>query len=500
MLDPISKQILAKAKWEVARRLIEKDGFIPFCNAFGYDLARHHVLMAKKLERTISEPNYNLIICMPPGHAKSRYASVLFPSYVLGHFPNKAFLSITHTQDLSNKWGRYCKRIILDPQYEYLMETTLRRDSKSASEFSLENGSEYYASGILGNITGQRADLIGIDDPFKGIEEADSLTIRDKVWDAYIFDIRSRIKPNASKIVVATRWHDDDLIGRILNSPDCKNWDIIILPAIAEENDTLGRKVGEALWPEYIPIHQLLNEKTTLDKGDIRAWNSLYQQKPTLEEGNYFKKDWVQRINKPPAGLNYYGASDYAISEGKGDYTVHVIVGHDPKKDDIYIIDIWRKRTTPDEWIEAFIDLSIDYDPLMWGEESGQIIKSLDSVIEKEMRRANHFVYREQFPSLTDKTSRCRSFQAYMAAGRVYIKNDDWTDSLISEMMAFPSGSHDDQVDALSIIGRMLYDMMVTKKKKLPRSMYNFKSNQLVLPDIKENIRLKTPKPLFKKF
>jgi predicted phage terminase large subunit-like protein len=437
---------------------------------------------------------------MPPGHAKSRYASVLFPSYYLGRYPNKNLLMITHTQGFSNKWGRFCKRILLEPKYQYLMETELRRDSQSSSEFGLNNGSEYFGSGIQGNITGQRGDIIIIDDPIRGIADADSLTIREKIWDAWTFDIRSRISPNASKVIVATRWHEDDLIGRVLNSSDSKNWEVISLPAIAEEDDPLGRQIGEALWPDYIPIHMLLNEKTTRDKEDIRSWNSLYQQRPTAEDGYYFRKEWIKRINKIPYGLNYYGASDYAVSEGKGDYTVHIVVGHDPKRDDIYIVDVWRKRSISDEWINAFIDLSYDYEPLMWGEESGQIIKSLDPIIIKEMRRNNHFVFRQQFPSLTDKTSRCRSFQAYMAAGRVFIKDADWTDDLVREMLSFPSGKHDDQVDALSLIGRMLYDMMVIKKKKIPKSLFGFKDNQIILPGIHEKIKPKQQQPLFKKF
>ena len=482
------EKVIEKFIWERDKRLIRDGGFIPFCNAFGdpdHKLAKHHTLIAQKLERTITEPGYNLMICMPPGHAKSRYASVLFPTYFLGRFPGKSVIMATHTQDFSDKWGRTCKRIISTDKYKYVFGVTLNKDSQAASRFDLSNGSEYFGAGILGNITGQRADLAIMDDLLKGIEDADSETIRDKIWNAYIYDLRTRVKPGASKILINTRWHEDDPSGRILFSKDRENWDIISLPALAEEDDPLGRAPGEPLWPEYISKEMLENERDSLDKQDMRMWNSLFQQRPTIEAGDYFKSDWIKTINKLPDGLQYYGGSDYAVSAGKGDYTVHAIIGYDNVNDDIYIVHIWREREESNVWVDEFLDLVDHYKPLMWAEESGQIIKSLDPYIKKALQDPKRrFVMRQQFTSTTDKTSRARSFQAYMAQGKVYILNRDWTEPLKKELLSFPSGKHDDQVDALSLIGRMLSDMYMRVEKSPKKEDYEYKSSTIVLPGL----------------
>lgn len=485
----ISKDSLQELiDWQRQKRDIKRNGFVPYCKAFDFIPAPHHLVLTRELERIVPGESYNVMFFLPPGHAKSTYGSILFPSYYLGRYPDKSIIAGSHTADFAQDIGRACRRLVVDDKYQYLMDTCLTTDSKSASRFDLVNGSKYYGVGVEGSVTGRRGDVGLIDDPIKGIKDADSEVKRKDVWNWFKYDFSTRLKPGASKIVIQTRWHEDDLAGRILNSPEGKRWTVICLPALAEENDPMGRIKGEALWPDYINLQMLNDIRDGLDREDIRMWNSLYQQKPTQEEGYYYKKEWIQRINKVPSGLNYYGASDYAITEGRGDYTVHIVIGHDPKKDDIYIVDVWRKRTTPDEWIESFIDLAMEYKTLMWGEESGQIIKSLDSVINKEMGRHKHFVYRQQFPSLTDKPSRARSFQAYMASGRVFIKNAEWTDTLIREMLSFPSGTHDDQVDALSIIGRMLYDMMVSVRKKEHKTEYPFKNNQVILPALSDKL------------
>lgn len=472
-------------QWEKDKRLVASGGFVPFCNAFGYQLAEHHELIAEKLQRTITTPNYNLVICMPPGHAKSRYASILFPSYYLGSNSGKSVVMASHTAELSAKWGRACKRIIGDPKYHYMLSVELNKDSKSSDRFDLSNGSEYFACGVGGGVTGQRADLGVIDDPVRSKEDADSERIRDKTWDWYLNDFRTRLKPGASQVIIMTRWHEDDLVGRILSSSDKDNWDVLILPAIAEANDQMFRRVGEPLWPDYIPLEMLESIRNTTN---AKTWSSLYQQNPTIETGDYFKKDWIKKVNRAPSGLNIYGASDYAVSAGKGDYTVHVIIGHDDKNDDIYVLDVWREQEESNVWVEKFLDLAAHHKTLVWAEEQGQILKSLDPFIRKEMESRKQFIYREQFTSAVDKTVRARSFQAYMAQGKVYILNADWTPALERELLAFPSGKHDDQVDALGLIGRLLDDMRIKAAPKAKLEKDEFRSNMIMLPALNEDV------------
>ena len=488
MID--EEKVLLRIQWEKGKRRVVKDGFIPFCNAFGYELARHHRLIANKLERAITEPNYNLIICMPPGHAKSRYASILFPSYYLGMFPGKSVIMASHTAELAGKWGRACKRIIDDLKYQYIMGVKLKKDSQSSDRFDLSNGSEYFACGVGGAIAGQRADLAIIDDPIRSKEDAESDTIRNKIWDWYVNDFCTRAKPDASKVVIMTRWHEDDLVGRILDSPDKDNWDILSLPAIAEPNDALGREVGEALWPDYIPVGMLENIRKVTNK---KTWHSLYQQNPAPDEGVRFRKEFIKIVEHIPQNLSIYGASDYALTRDGGDYTAHVVCGHDPKTDDLYIIDLWRGQVELNEGIEKFIDLCLKHKPITWAEEKGMLFQSANSYIEKAMVTRRCFTNRKQFSvgrgSIKyGKEIRAISFENYFSDGRVKILDREWTNELIAEMIKFPSGKHDDQVDALGLIGRMLEEMRRSPEKKRSQTQYEFNNNMLILPGLQEKV------------
>lgn len=492
----MNAKVLEELIREQEKRDILKDGFIPYCKQFcdrnDLILARHHIYMAHKLELAMTTANYRLMIKMPPGHAKSTYSSILAPTYFLGRFKNKNIIMTTHTQEFSDRWGRKCRGIIQEPYYQHTFNTTLSKESAAVSRFDLDNGSSYFGSGILGNFTGLRGDLIIGDDWYRGIEEADSETIRQKTWEAYVWDLKTRLKPNGSIVLIGTPWHEDDHFGRIIISKDRENWDVIELPALARENDPLQREEGQPLWPEYISLEMLENIRDSLDKQDMRMWNSLYQVRPTIESGYYFHKEWIQRINALPSDLEYYGASDYAVSAGRGDYTVHAIIGYDNRQDDLYIVNIWRQQVESNEWIEEFFELVNHYKPLQWAEESGQILKSLDPYINKAMQDPQRrFVMRQQFTSTTDKTARARSFQAYMAQGKVYILNREWTDTLVKELLSFPSGKHDDQVDALSLIGRMLNDMYKRVEKSPKKVEYEYKSGTIMLPglDFKMNRR-----------
>lgn len=482
-------------EWELKRRNVLSQGFEGFCNIFGYKLANHHKLIASKLEKLIVTPNYNLMICMPPGSAKSTYASILFPSYLLGKMPGFSIVAASHTAELASKWGRACKRVLSDPMYQFVMDAKLNHDSQSADRFDLSNGSEYLAAGVGGSITGNRMNCGIIDDPIRSREDADSERVRDKIWDWYVNDFCTREKPGVRKIIINTRWHDDDLSGRILMSADRDNWDVLTLPAIAEPNDPLGREAGEVLWPEYISKEMVYNTKRITDP---RTWNSLYQQKPSTDEGSYFKSEWIQFVDSVPKGLKIYGASDYAVSADRGDYTVHLVIGHDDKNDDIYVIDMWRQQSESNVWIENFINLCLKHNPLMWGEEQGQIMKSLNPFVEKEMIRRRCFTFRQQFTSMHDKTVRARSIQAYMAQKRVFILNKPWTDDFVHELLKFPTGRYDDAVDAFGLIGRMLDEMMMRVEKVKKKDDYEYKSGTIMLPGL-DGLKSKK-KSEFKKF
>jgi hypothetical protein len=259
-------------------------------------IADHHRLLLDKLEEVSSKPHGRMMVFMPPGSAKSTYASVVFPSRYLGAKAGRKVILASYGDDLARKMGRRTRSIIKQNRYQRIFGCGLTAESAAAHEFSLTNGSEYMSCGILGGITGNRANGIIIDDPVKGREQADSPTIRDKTWEAYEADLKTRLIPGGWIVLIQTRWHEDDLAGRILpenwqgeSGPilcrDGNVWEVVCLQAKCEvQNDPLGRKIGEYLWPEWF------DEKHWAQfQSNVRTWASLYQQLPRPLEGSLFK-------------------------------------------------------------------------------------------------------------------------------------------------------------------------------------------------------------------
>ena len=452
--------------------------------------AAHHKLIIRVLEAVERGAVKRVMIFMPPGSAKSTYATVCFPAWWLGNNPNGSIISVSYGSDLAKKFGRRCRQIVRSKEYYEIFSTALRGDNAAVDEWTLDSGAEYMATGIMAGVMGNRGDGLVIDDPIRGREDADSKVIRDKSWEAYKSDLRTRVKPGGFIIMILTRWHEDDPAGRILpedyngesgwiTARDGEKWYVLSLQAECErDDDPLGRERGEFLWPEWFTEGFLAQEKITQGP---RNWAALYQQRPAPEEGDYFQREWIRwydwDADKPhngaPAHLKTYGASDYAVTKDGGDWTVHGVGGVDPN-DDLYILDWWRKQEVSDVWIDAFIDLMEKWETIAWGEEAGQILKSLDPFILKRMKERGVFGFRKQYPSKKDKKQRAQSIRGRLHMGKVYLpRNAPWTEVLVSEMMRFTgaTGDTDDQVDVLSLFGQMLTGMrkgIVPKKPKGP--------------------------------
>jgi predicted phage terminase large subunit-like protein len=391
---------------------------------------------------------------MPPGSAKSTYASVLFPSWVM---PAQDWnvLAASHTTELAEKWGRRVRNLI--SEHALTLNAALAQDSQSAGRWALQSGAEYYAAGVGTGIAGFRAKLGLIDDPIRSRQDADSELIRDRIWDWYINDFCTRLVPGARKVLIQTRWHEDDLAGRALNH---EQWHTIELPAEAVENDPLGRKPGEFLWTdgEYGYGSQLAELKAITP---ARTWSALYQQRPAPEEGDYFKSDWLKPYDKHPSieTMRVYGGSDYAVTADGGDFTVHVVVGVDPDGR-MYLLDLWRAQASSDVWIETFCNLVLKWKPLEWAEETGQIKASLGPFIDRRQRERKAYVKRTQFPTRGDKSIRAQSMRGRMAIEGLYVPQQaSWFADFRSELLSFPAGKHDDQVDAIGLIGQLLDTM-----------------------------------------
>lgn len=429
------------------------------------------------------------MITMPPRHGKSMLASEFFPAWYLGRNPDHYVVSATYAQELADDFGRKVKNQIEDAAYQHVFPgVALADDSRSSKRFHIEGqdgGYEhstaqrgaFYAVGVGGPLTGRGAHLLLIDDPVKNREEAESELIRKKTKDWYTSTAYTRLMPGGRIVIIQTRWHEDDLAGWLQLEHQHEGWDVLDLPAIDRH--------GKALWPDQYDVPAL--DKIKLAIGS-RDWSALYQQRPSPEDGNYFKAEWIRRCLTTPdkRNLHIYGGSDYAVTADGGDFTVHVVVGVDPEGR-MYLLDLWRGQTSSDAWVEAFCDLVLKWKPLGWAEETGQIKSGVGPFLNKRMLERSAFVYREAFATRGDKAIRAQSIRGRMAMNGLYIKmGAPFHSDLLSEMMSFPVGVHDDQVDALGLVGQLIDKMTLGATDKPNEALPKAKPGQTPLPGIPE--------------
>ena len=366
------------------------------------------------------------MLLVPPRHGKSELASRRFPAFYLGHHPDRHFLSVSATADLAADFGRDVRNLISGAEYGSLFETELAADSHAKGKWHTSAGGVYYSVGIGGAVLGRGAHVMLIDDPFASMEEALSEATRKKVWDWYTGTAYNRLMPGGAIVVISHRMHEDDLAGRLLaqQAAGGDRWEVVELPAIDDK--------GEALWPEAYPIAAL--ERIRLNT-QPRFWSALYQQRPTPDTGDYFKADWLKPYDRAPARktLTVYGASDYAVTDDGGDYTVHVVVGMDLDSR-LYVLDLWREQTSSEKWIEAFCDLVLQWRPLDWAEEQGQIKASVGPFLSRRQHERKAYVNREPFPTRGDKAVRAQSIRGRMALEGLYVPRP------CAVVSGFPSG------------------------------------------------------------
>ena len=414
-----------------------------------YNHARHTKLICEKLMQVEEGKIKRLMIFLPPRHSKSMTVSETFPSFFIGKKPNRRVILISYGDILARKFGRSNKSK-LDEFGEEVFDISLRSDNASVTNWGIESyRGGMISTGIGGPITGEGADLLIIDDPIKNRKEANSQTYRDMIWNEWQNTLLTRLQPNGAVILIMTRWHEDDLAGRLLN-PEyglIDDWDILKIPALSEnKNDPLGRKIGEPLWPEF-GFDKEWAAKTKKSIGS-QAWASLYQQRPSPQEGSIVNRNWWKYYRQAPEKLDEVIQSwDCAFKEtADGSYVVGQVWGR--KGANKYLLDQFRARIDFTGTIRAIRTLSAK-----WPEGRLKLVEEAangPAVISTLKQEISGIV---PVRAQGSKEARLHAVAPDIEAGNVYIPDPSiapWIHDYVEELAAFPNGANDDQVDATS--------------------------------------------------
>jgi predicted phage terminase large subunit-like protein len=487
------------AKQELARRELARrkllgyivrmfPSFMP--GWFHADLAAR---LDRFVERVLNQESPRLIINVPPRHGKSIEASQYFPAFVLGRAPELEIITCSHTLSLALEFSRKTRALVQDERHTQLFpDSVLDMDNRNAAGWKTTKGGGYFPAGVGGAIVGRGAHILIIDDPLKNAEEAASTTVRESVWSWFTTTAYTRLAPGGGVLVILQRWHLDDPAGRLIRAGsegEGDVYEVVSYSAIAEHDEyrlpdgtivdhpapgaQLLRKVGEALHPPRWPLERLEAIKRTLSPYE---WSALYQQRPVVGENALFTEDMfvLNEQEDFPERLSMYSTNDLAIGQKQHhDWTVNIAFGVD-EDDDIWVVDLIRGRFDALELVDMMIDVHLRHNTLADGIERSQIQMSIGPFFEKrrEERSANNMNIVELSPGNRDKVARSRSIQGRCRQRKVHLpKNAPWLQLFMNEVLAFPVGQHDDQVDAFNWIGLMLDETDIPRifKRRGPR-------------------------------
>jgi len=400
--------------------------------------AAHHQVMIEALEAVAAGECDRLMLLLPPGSAKSTYASLLFPPFFLARHKRSHVIAVSHTAGLAAGFGRGVRGLLTE--HSVRLGVGVSATSRAAHRFGTRGGGSYFATGTGGPITGRRADLIVIDDPVKGQAEADSRAMRDGLWDWYRSDLLTRLRPGGRIVLVMTRWHPDDLGGRLLAGPDA--WRVVRLPALAEVGDAMGRAPGEALWPEWEGAEALGRKRLAMGE---RAWSALFQQSPRLAGGRLFQVGRVgvaDRLVGPAVR-----AWDLAASLA-GDWTAGVRLARS-ESGMFQVQDVVRLQGGPEQVVRAIrstaerdgvgVAIGLPQDP-------GQAGRSQVAFLTAGLAGWRVVSSTESGA----KETRAMPVASQVNAGTLSIAAGPWNQAFLAELEDFPGGANDDQVDALA--------------------------------------------------
>lgn len=447
----------------LAARLVLEDSLLDFTKyffkaRFGFPFIEnwHHGAICEHLQAVELGQIRNLIVNLPPGGTKTELVSINWPARAIARNSLSRFLMLSYADELVALNSQTARNIVQSEEYQELWPMMVANDSKAKKRWNVMEGDKVrggiYAATPHAQVTGFRAGYMGgdfngaiiLDDPMKA-SDAESEVRRKEINSNIARTIRSRrAKPDVPIVVVQQRLHENDTTGWLTDGELGEEFELLKIPALDGS--------GKSYWEIKEPTEQLKK----FQAAQPYIFSSQYMQEPAPEEGNFFKRDMFEFYDELPEHVHKYGASDYAVSDGEGDYTVHGVLALD-EKEDMYLCDLWRGQTMSDVWVEKMLDMAHHHQPLAWAEEKGQIIKSLSPYIRKRMMERNIYLNRVQFASASDKKTRARPIQARMSVRKLRLpRNAPWVQEFIRELLVFDNGKNDDQVDIMSLFGRML--------------------------------------------
>lgn len=409
--------------------------------------APHLLHISLKIAQAINQGKGRIIISLPPRHGKSELITKYTTAWCLEQYPHWKTILATYGADLSTDFGRAVRDIITEN--EDLLNVRIRKDAAKVGDWLTEDGGGMAAVGVGGACTGRGANVFLIDDYLKDIKEANSKATRDGIYDWFRTVATTRMEPGATMIIIATRWHYDDLIGRIIQNDVNKLWDYIRIPALAEANDPLGRAEGDALFPERYDRESLLQIKQTL--GSF-FFNAMYQQDPKASEDAMTNSAWLHKLTEYPdvSGLQLARIWDLAATDGDGDWTVGALLGYDHARGLTYILDIVRTQSSP-----MAVQNKVRQTAIADGLNTKVYIEQEPGASGKALVEHFQTTVLPEFtvgacPASDGKIERAQPLLASAEAGKVFMAPGHWNGALLDEFADFPGGKHDDQMDAIS--------------------------------------------------
>jgi phage terminase large subunit-like protein len=479
MSKPTKKEL--QAQIEAAKRLLQakaaQDSLIEFTkytmpdpNNPGqslYTVKPAHIMIAQALEQVAQGKLLRLLISMPPQHGKSELTSRRFPAWFVGKMPFKNVMFGTYNQPFADEFGDDVRNIILSPEFSHVFpHCTLRPGSKAKDHMVTTQNGKMSFLGRGGSGTGRPADLFIIDDPIKDAKEADSITIRDDVWEWFTKVAYTRCHTLTPIVIIMTRWSEDDLIGRLTDpknphysAEEAAKWTYLNIPVIFESEElakALGGKVGEPLWPERFSKEHLESARRMNPYG----FEALYMGRPTPPEGAFFKQSHIHgygSLSELPKNLTYYGSCDLAVSpERNADKSCIGNWGVDENGELWLLPDLYWERKAADESTDQLLKYGEDYKWITLFAEKGVIDRAIRPFMNRLMMEQRNFFHVETFPASGSKAHRCQAIRGMMARGEVHFPVfAPWWPAAKEQMLKFTGSGNDPEDDFCDMLGLM---------------------------------------------